>query len=236
MRPYDSVALLVVLLISLPDGHLAIECGSNEVKVQKPHVPPESNGCSKPEFIQVAGEEDFTYCCDRHDACYGMCGSDKQYCDKDFGRCNKAMCKSVFPRNNQCTSAADTYAMGTMMFGVEGWNGSQEQHCVCIPNTPPPPPADGVELTAEEAHYVALVDDFYAKYGAAKEGRKPSQELVLSYTRTKKLPLYRLYYDLHKKYDAAIKHIDGRVGRKPPRMPEKKAPTVEAEAEKKKEL
>ena len=57
---------------------------------------------------------------------------------------------------------------------------------------------------------------------------------MLSYTRTKKLPLYRLYYDLHKKYDTAIKHIDGRVGRQPPRMPETKAPAVVTE--KKKEL
>ena len=36
-----------------------------------------SNGCSKPDGITVPGEEDFTYCCDRHDACYETCNIDK---------------------------------------------------------------------------------------------------------------------------------------------------------------
>ena len=56
--------------------------------------------------------------------------------------------------------------------------------------------------------------------------KMPSQELVLSYTRTKKLPLYRLYYDLHKKYDHAIKHVEGRGQMNPPRPPEKKKQTA----------
>ena len=33
---------------------------------------------------QVSGEEDFTYCCDRHDACYSVCGISKHLCEKDF--------------------------------------------------------------------------------------------------------------------------------------------------------
>ena len=34
-----------------------------------------------------------------------------------------------------------------------------------------------------------------------KDSPKSPEELVTSYSRTKKQPLYRLYYDLHKKYD-----------------------------------
>ena len=219
----------------------AIDCGGNEIKVQKPRTPPESNGCSKPDFIQVPGEEDFTYCCDRHDTCYAMCGSDKSFCEKDFEVCLKRLCRSTFSHNSECLGAASMYTMGTTMFGQEGYGGSQEQHCTCIPKTNPSPAlaaaggsdTPAVQLTAAEAHYVQLVEDFYATHGPADTPRKmTSEELVLSYTRTKKLPLYRLYYDLHKKYDHAIKHVEGRHKMNPPRPPEKKKkqPTVDAEA------
>lgn len=225
---------LMLLLRNI--GVFAVDCRRNEIKVQKERTPPESNGCSKPEFIKVGGEEDFTFCCDRHDTCYGMCGEDKAFCDKDFETCLKKLCKSNFAHNKECLAAASMYTMGTMMFGVEGFSGSQEQHCTCIPKDDPSPsstvttgeestaePVVPVQLTAVEAHYVKLVDDFYATH--VSTGSPPTlttEELVLSYSRTKKLPLYRLYYDLHKKFDNAIKHIDGRVNRNPPRPPEKK--------------
>jgi hypothetical protein len=43
--------------------------------------------------------------------------------------------------------------------------------------------------------------------------------------------MQRLYLELHSKYDAAIKHIEGRVGRTPPRplpLPAVQAPTAAA--------
>ena len=154
--------------------------------------------------------------------------------------CLKRMCRSTFSHNSECLGAASMYTMGTTMFGQEGYAGSQEQHCTCIPKTSPSSsttPASGsdtaqaVTLTAAESHYVQLVEDFYATHGASDTPRKmTSEELVLSYTRTKKLPLYRLYYDLHKKYDKAIKYVEGRQKMNPPRPPEKKKkPTVSEE-------
>ena len=82
-------------------------CPSGHVPAQVANKRAESNGCSKPKGIQVNGEEDFTYCCDRHDACYATCGLTKQYCDKDFGKCMKSMCKSTFSHNSECNDAAD---------------------------------------------------------------------------------------------------------------------------------
>ena len=153
---------VVVLLAASIRCVTAVECNKNkEIQVQKPSTPPESNGCSKPSFIQVNGEEDFTYCCDRHDACYGMCGSDKTFCDKDFGNCMRRMCKSNFPHNPECAGAAGTYEMGTMFAGQQGYAESQEQHCICIPKDE----VDGEFFTTEETHYMELVEDFYKKYG-----------------------------------------------------------------------
>ena len=152
---------VVALLASLQSVN-GVECNANkEIQVQKPSTPPESNGCSKPSFIQVNGEEDFTYCCDRHDACYGMCGSDKTFCDKDFGNCMRRLCKSNFPNNPECAGAAGTYEMGTMFAGQQGYADSQEQHCICIAKDNET--KDG--FTAEETHYITLVEDFYKKYG-----------------------------------------------------------------------
>lgn len=161
--------------------------------------------------------------------CYGLCGSDKEYCDKDFEKCMKSMCSTIFPRNLQCKQAAQMYAMGTMMFGQVGFSESQEQHCTCIPNSAPElTKGSSDSLTAEEAHYATLVEDFYNKYGLSEIERNsketkstPTEALVLKYSRGKKLPLYRLYYDLHKKYDNAILHTSKRRKMDPPRPPTK---------------
>ena len=47
-------------------------CPRGASAVQRASYRPESNGCSKPEFFKVEGEEDFTYCCDRHGKWYGF--------------------------------------------------------------------------------------------------------------------------------------------------------------------
>ena len=62
-----------------------------------------------------------------------------------------------------------------------------------------------------------------------KDSPKSPEELVTSYSRTKKQPLYKLYYDLHKKYDQAIKHVDSRKTMNPPRPPAKQ-PNAEKQA------
>ncbi len=42
-------------------GFFLSQCPTGEVAVQKRHRQLESDGCSKPTGLQVAGEEDFTY-------------------------------------------------------------------------------------------------------------------------------------------------------------------------------
>ena len=50
---------------------------------------------------------DFTYCCDRHDACYGMCGVPKAFCDDDFKTCMLKQCRTDYKKNKQCPQAAE---------------------------------------------------------------------------------------------------------------------------------
>ena len=115
------------------------KCNDDESKipVQRSEMErmPESNGCSKPAFIQVSGEEDFTSCCDLHDSCYATCLMKKTECDKQFGACMKTMCKTTFKeREDTCLQAASVYEMGPQMFGVQGFQESQHEYCTCVDN------------------------------------------------------------------------------------------------------
>eukprot|EP01035_Chromulina_nebulosa_P029386 gene29386-38944_t len=162
VRVTNTALLLVIFILTLDRTVLPIEiCGLDEnnkklVAVQNLDKNVESNGCSKPSFIQVSGEEDFTYCCDRHDACYATCGAPKAFCDLEFKKCMKKMCKSLFRQNRDCEKAADTYAMGTMIFGEVGFSDSQRDFCVCVPST------------EVQTHYRKLLTSFYGKYAPEK--------------------------------------------------------------------
>lgn len=223
---FNRLVLYFTLTIFLVDA--SYKCKKeNEIPVQKPLLQPESNGCSKPEMIQVQGEEDFTYCCDRHDTCYATCGMNKSFCDKDFEKCMMKLCDTNFSRNKDCKSAAQMYAMGTMMFGNQGFQESQQRHCMCITSNKAKSAKDvstnrNDPLNELESHYVELIDDFYKKYSADTLQEKTPKDIVMTYSREKKTSLPRLYYELHKKYDTAIKHIENRIGLNIVRPPEVK--------------
>jgi hypothetical protein len=76
---------------------------------------------------------DFTYCCDRHDACYAICGINKQYCETEFTACMNRMCDTTFSSNKQCRDAAQTYSMGVTLFGSAAFDDTQKWACECVP-------------------------------------------------------------------------------------------------------
>ena len=82
--------------------------------------------------MSVEGEEDFTYCCDRHDSCYQTCGIAKKFCEDDFGRCMSAMCSTAFASNSRCHQAAQMYKLGVSMFGGAPFQNMQGQVCDCV--------------------------------------------------------------------------------------------------------
>ena len=170
----------------------------------------ESNGCSKPGIFQIAGEEDFTYCCDRHDACYETCGMDRQFCEAEFSKCLNNMCATTFSDNPECNKAAGMYTMGTMFFGDAAFQKSQEGWCECIAQ-------DEID-----GHHLKLIDSFYQTYVSTK--KTWSSNKVIKNTGTRSKPDYanfkKMWYRLHDKYDHAIVHVEDRVGKNPPRLNE----------------
>jgi hypothetical protein len=62
------------------ESPLYVDCPSGQLAVQE-FKRPQSNGCSKPAGLDVPGEEDFTWCCDRHDVCYQVRHTRRRYLD-----------------------------------------------------------------------------------------------------------------------------------------------------------
>jgi hypothetical protein len=207
-----QMRLWLLLPLALVNSLEERVCGVNEVLVQDDSHPILSNGCSKPSFIKVEGEEDFTYCCDRHDACYACCGASKAYCDEDFQKCMTKLCDTNFNGSPGCKSAAATYALGTKVFGQTGYLESQYDYCQCAQ-------ADTVD-----EYYATVLERFYRTYVPAKVIVDIPKTLANYVTSSGSRRYHQLYYDLHKKYDQAIGHVDGRkqktdIPRPPPPRP-----------------
>lgn len=129
------------------------------------------------------------------------------------------MCKSTFSHNKECESAADTYAMGTMIFGDSGYSESQRDYCICIP---------GPRI---QSHYRSIVSDFYSKYAPQKtvdvdsliQNPKYSKQIAeSSNSENFDHNYYKLYFELVSKYDRAIAHVESRVGKKIARPKDKR--------------
>jgi hypothetical protein len=210
-------ALFVSLSFTLGDNpeqpKLEVKtCPTNQVPVQN-RQPIESNGCSKPSFLAVQDEEDFTYCCDRHDACYQLVGLQRGYCDQDFSKCMRKMCHELFAHNPRCSNAADMYLFGTSAFGEAAYVNTQNAHIDCVENDQVIP------------HYVSFVDEFYRANTQMKKDSSEIQEKVEKYAKnagTSANPSYpklgSYLYALYNKYDSAIVHIEGRVNKDIPKL------------------
>ena len=91
---------------------VAFTCPKGKTPMQNPDSGRAvSNGCSKPGGLDVPGEEDFTFCCDRHDTCYSTCGVGQKFCDNDFKKCMEGMCTKMFGDTAECKQAAGIYFM-----------------------------------------------------------------------------------------------------------------------------
>lgn len=208
-------------LLSIGTVQAGMSCPLGETAAQKLGRRLESNGCTKPAFLTVQGEEDFTYCCDRHDVCYSTCGLTHSFCDEDFKKCMHSLCDQIFPHNPECKSAASTYSMGTSMFGAELYANEQKDNCVCVKSDDLIP------------HYIKYVSDFYNLFVPADQAKDPSDIFTksskyLKNSGSETSPVYkninRVVYDLHKKYDNAIRHTETRKskGSSIPKPPTKK--------------
>lgn len=73
----------------------------------------------------------FGRACEAHDACYGVAGIDKDFCDADFARHLKMECNFAFrdwqdePTRMACFGAASVYVAAVREFGDPYFEGSQ---------------------------------------------------------------------------------------------------------------
>ena len=175
-----------------------------------------SNGCTGTGFIDLVGEEDFTTCCDEHDACYQVCGMTKKRCDIKFWDCLEHMCTTVFTTNKDCRSAANIYYIATRTLGREFYEDAQSEHCQCL------------EHEKISDHYRDLISDFYDTYAPKSKSKFDwSKYEFFSWPK-----LAALYNTLHEKYQKAIIHEGQRVGKKPPRAATRPPKKIDAWADK----
>lgn len=205
-------ALRFAVFLALPIFLSAQSCpDSSQVSVQKLSPLPSSDGCSVPSGLRVEGAEDFTYCCDHHDACYSTCGIERQTCEDDFKKCMIDLCQTVFTNNTKCESAANTYSMGTSLFGINGFQMLQNQYCECVD-----------EAKATDRYKTILSTNMIK---ALRDNGVNSEQIegVLSKIQAEleKNPsvsqLSALFYGMLKANDAAISHEGTRVGKNPPK-------------------
>ena len=189
MNNVFALAALLSACLSSASESGRTACPRGATTVQRASYRPESNGCSKPAFFKVEGEEDFTYCCDRHgklagldveiehskgrlcsvaDVCYQTCGIDKSTCESQFQRCLSSMCTRNFKRNAKCLDATKAYVLGVQMFGQSSFESSQESACECVPK-------DSIR-----SHYETLLNEFYKRHAPSRRAEAMSSARVVA--------------------------------------------------------
>ena len=205
---YLKVVLLLAIIVSQGRPQpveevvapVPVYCAEGMTPVQN-KFPITSNGCTGSDFIDLVGEEDFTSCCDEHDACYQVCGMTKKRCDMKFWECMEHMCVTMFTLNKDCRSAANIYYIATKTLGRTFYEDAQSEHCMCIDS-------GGVS-----DYYHGLIENFYSTYA-------PKSKAKFDWTKYEHFSwpkLAALYNTLHEKYHKAITHEGPRAGKNPPR-------------------
>lgn len=215
-RVFSSCLWLLLLSVSVTAQHdqdLYKKCPAGHVPVQHAAKQLESNGCSKPAGISIAGEEDFTYCCDRHDVGYLTCNMNKAWAETEFKKCLSSLCRTTYKENPHCQQAADMYVFGTTMLGGGAFAESQNDYCSCVPSSD------------VKDHYTSYIQNFYKKHAHDKAAEWEDGSKLAKYLEPTAKPgpltkqfakITKLIYQLHSKYPKALKHVGARVGKEPP--------------------
>ena len=77
----------------------------------------------------------FTPACNKHDICWGVCGSSKKKCDKEFRDDLFELCDDRYGKWNfvalaLCRSQAHFYYIAVVEGGEGAFESAQNEHCV----------------------------------------------------------------------------------------------------------
>jgi secretory phospholipase A2 len=181
--------------------HGGVVCHKGTTSVQS-MLGLESNGCTGADFLQMDGKEDFTYCCDIHDACYQLCGMARKKCDEDFKKCMNNMCTTTFSGNEKCKGVANMYYFATSALGQTFFEDSQSKHCECV----------DMRASIISERYSTIMESLYTAF-APDNWEKVKNDIENKYKNEYKSSAKKwgnMLYSIYRKYDQALIHIDGR--------------------------
>ena len=180
-------------------------CASGETAVPKPTLKLTSTGCENFGGMQMfsgmggrggAGDGALGRCCDLRHACYGVCGSEKKFCDDQFSRCVSHKCGKIgnSRAREKCESDGKLKVMMSGLGGCKKFDESQRGACRCV--------ADAKIL----AKRVQVLEAFYRKHNPAKAGA--SKELKALAKKAATTPKFaKLLNKLVRKYPKSIKKV-----------------------------
>lgn len=92
-----------------------------------------ANGCG-PAGLQVSEDFGLYLCCNRHDVCYQGCGVSFDFCESQFAKCMRNVCKQQEDASQiePCNKQANSFTGMTKAFGSGIWQSSQETACNCF--------------------------------------------------------------------------------------------------------
>ena len=111
-------------------------------RVDRPDHETETNGCGPGAFLgsivpQKYRNADFRPACNKHDACYGTCNSDRTACDRAFLRDLYKQCAKAYPgdhnrdRLKDCKGKAQRYYEAVFRNGQGPYETAQQESCLC---------------------------------------------------------------------------------------------------------
>ncbi|CAL4192874.1 unnamed protein product [Meganyctiphanes norvegica] len=116
-------------------------CPRGKIMIPNPDHKPTSNGCGS--FGVFYDREDLSRpemadCCDEHDICYDLCGSEKEDCDRKFKRCLYNSCNVNEDSMDiltfkKCQGGAKLLYTATMALGCTSFREAQSKACICQP-------------------------------------------------------------------------------------------------------
>jgi len=123
MKLGQLMGVLILLLMAVGSAYAGVSCG-----------PQTTMGRWVPDIFSTPmspRKAVFGRACEAHDACYGVAGIDKDFCDADFARHLKMECNFAFrdwqdePARMACFGAASVYVAAVREFGDPYFEGSQ---------------------------------------------------------------------------------------------------------------
>lgn len=110
-------------------------CSAGEKPAPKKDFVFTANGCGTAD-LPISARAEFEECCNRHDACYSVCGMDKATCEKRLKKCMKAKCKAHWDphQRDECQSTAQLLSIGANMITCPAYQDAQAEACECVPS------------------------------------------------------------------------------------------------------